>query len=64
MDVNVIKRGFSKIFNVKDVIPNTQDYGTFLFKGVIAAPYLERQGLPVDTLENGAWATNGNADKV
>ena len=64
MDVNLIQQSISKIFTVKDVIPNTKDYGTFLFKGVVAAPYLEKHGLPADTLETGAWATNGNVDKV
>ena len=43
---------------------SVEGYGEHLFKGKVAAPYLEKQGLPVDTLESSAWTTNGNADKV
>lgn len=41
-----------------------EEYGTHLFKGAVAAPYLEKAGLPKNTLESNAWTTNGNADKV
>lgn len=40
------------------------EYGKHLFKGAVAAPYLEKQGLAKDTLENFSWTTNGDADKV
>jgi len=39
-------------------------FGKHIFKGAIAAPYLEKQGLPGNTLESPAWVTNGMADKV
>jgi hypothetical protein len=41
-----------------------EGYGDHLFKGAVATPYLEKQGLSATTLENGKWATDGNADKV
>jgi hypothetical protein len=39
-------------------------YGQHLFKGAVAAPYLEKVGLPANTLDTPAWTTNGQADKV
>lgn len=39
-------------------------YGKHVFKGDIAAPYLQKAGLPVDTLDTPSWTSNGNADKV
>jgi glutamine synthetase len=39
-------------------------YGQHLFKGAVAAPYLEKVGLSKDTIESGKWTTDGNADKV
>jgi len=39
-------------------------YGQHLFKGAVAAPYLEKVGLPKNTLDGHAWTTDGNADKV
>jgi len=39
-------------------------YGSHLFKGAIAAPYLEKQGLAKNTLDSAEWTTNGNANKV
>jgi len=44
-------------------IDNLDTYGTYKFKGKVAAPYLKAQGLPVDTLENPTW-THTLADKV
>lgn len=41
-----------------------QGFGDNLFRGAIAAPYLEKQGLPADTLDKGTWAVDGNAEKV
>lgn len=41
-----------------------EGYGKHLFKGAVAAPYLEKQGLPSNTLEGISWTTDGNADKV
>lgn len=39
-------------------------YGQHLFKGAVAVPYLEKAGLPANTLDTPAWTSNGNADKV
>lgn len=43
--------------------PYTQ-YGQHVFKGAVAGPYLEKQGLPANTLDCPAWTSNGEADKV
>jgi glutamine synthetase len=40
------------------------EYGQHLFKGAVASPYLEKAGLPKNTLDTPAWTTNGSADKV
>jgi glutamine synthetase len=39
-------------------------YGTHLFKGHTAAPYLRRYGLSPSVLDGHEWVTNGNIDKV
>ena len=39
-------------------------YGQHLFKGAVAAPYLEKHGLAKNTLEEMNWPKDGNADKV
>lgn len=39
-------------------------YGSHLFKGAVAAPYLEKHGLPKGTLDGTTWTTDGKADKV
>jgi glutamine synthetase len=39
-------------------------YGKHLFKGDVAAPYLERHGLAVDALNNSEWTKNGQAPQV
>ena len=39
-------------------------YGKHVFKGAIAAPYLELVGLKPTTLDSVAWTTNLSADKV
>lgn len=41
-----------------------EGYGQHLFKGAVATPYLEKAGLPANTLDTPAWTSNGNADKV
>jgi len=42
-----------------------EGYGKHLFKGAVAAPYLEAAGLPKGTLDNGDWTRDGaTADKV
>ena len=46
-----------------DFIDNLDTYGTYKFKGKVAAPYLKAQGLPVDTLDNPMW-THTLSDKV
>ncbi|RYG62713.1 hypothetical protein EON64_17350 [archaeon] len=41
-----------------------EGFGEHVFRGAVAAPYLEKQGLPTDTLESPAWAVDGRADQV
>ncbi len=43
---------------------NIDHYGNHVFRGGVAAPYLQKQGLPVSVLDDGNWTTNGNIDKV
>ena len=54
----------STLQQVRGLAASFDGYGQHLFKGVVAAPYLEKAGLPKDTLDGTAWTTNGNADKV
>lgn len=49
---------------VRNLAVSFDGYGQHLFKGAVAAPYLEKVGLPVNTLETNTWTTNGQADKV
>jgi hypothetical protein len=49
---------------VRNLAVSFDGYGQHLFKGAVAAPYLEKAGLPADTLESNSWTTNGNVDKV
>ncbi|KAL3912611.1 MAG: hypothetical protein SGPRY_008277 [Prymnesium sp.] len=44
-------------------IDNMGDYGTYKFKGEVAAPFLLAQGLPANLLEDPLW-THTHADKV
>lgn len=39
-------------------------YGQHVFRGAVAAPYLEKAGLPANTLDSNEWTSNGQADKV
>ena len=41
-----------------------EGYGQHVFKGAVAAPYLEKVGLPKNTLETTKWTTDGSVDKV
>lgn len=41
-----------------------EGYGENVFRGQIAAPYLEKQGLTAAVLDTPSWTTDGNADKV
>ena len=42
-----------------------EGYGRHLFKGAVAAPYLEAQGLPKNTLDDPKWtSSDATADKV
>ncbi len=41
-----------------------EGFGENLFKGAVAAPYLQRVGLPHNTLDTPDWCSNGMADKV
>ena len=54
----------STLQQVRGLAASFDGYGQHLFKGAVAAPYLEKAGLPKDTLDGTAWTTNGNADKV
>lgn len=49
---------------VRNLAVSFDGYGQHCFKGAVAAPYLEKVGLPVNTLESNTWTTNGQADKV
>jgi hypothetical protein len=57
-----------KVVNLRSISRNLSvsfdGYGKHLFKGAVAAPYLQKVGLPANTLDSNAWTTNGNADKV
>jgi glutamine synthetase len=55
-------RGASR--QLRNLSASLEGYGQHLFKGKVAAPYLEKAGLPKDTLDTAAWTTNGKADKV
>lgn len=48
----------------RDLSTLVRSYGQHLFKGAVAAPYLQKHDLPSDTLETSDWTVNGNADKV
>lgn len=41
-----------------------EGYGSHMFWGVHAAPYLQAEGLDANTLESPDWTWNGKADKV
>ena len=44
---------------------NFESYGKHVFKGKVAAPYLEKHGLDAQTLDTSAWThTMDKADKV
>lgn len=50
--------------SVRTITASFDGYGQHCFKGAVAAPYLEKAGLPANTLDSVAWTSNGNADKV
>jgi len=50
--------------NTRGFAVSIDGYGQHVFRGAIAAPYLEKAGLPKDTLDSTTWTVNGNADKV
>ncbi len=39
-------------------------YGSHAFKGAVSAPFLTKQGLDANVLDNGKWTSDGSADKV
>jgi hypothetical protein len=39
-------------------------FGEHVFRGDIAKPFLEKQGLAAEILEGYSWCFDGNADKV
>jgi hypothetical protein len=49
---------------VRTMAVSFDGYGQHVFRGAVAAPYLEKAGLPANTLDSNAWTTNGQADKV
>ena len=60
----VAAKPFARLSAARSMSASLEGYGDHLFKGKVAAPYLEKQGLAADTLDGTAWTTNGNADKV
>jgi hypothetical protein len=62
---SVVQRSVAPISVSSRGITATFDgYGQHCFKGAVAGPYLEKAGLPANTLDCVAWTSNGNADKV
>ena len=46
-------------------IASLEGFGSHCFKGAVAAPYLEQQGLSPETLDSGVWASDdATSDKV
>jgi hypothetical protein len=72
ISIKVTLKMFSKLARsvVRHAVPRRNmaasfdGYGQHLFKGAVAVPYLEKAGLPANTLDTPAWTSNGNADKV
>jgi len=64
----LLKRSFQvpnqKLFLSATKSVSLEGYGTHVFKGDVAAPYLTKAGLPADVLDTPHWTSNGNADKV
>ena len=48
----------------KEIETINNEFGKHLFKGDVAAPYLERHGLARDVLNNSEWTKNGQASQV
>jgi glutamine synthetase len=42
----------------------SKGFGQHLFRGAVAAPYLQNAGLPADVLDSSAWTQDGSADRV
>jgi glutamine synthetase len=42
----------------------SKGFGQHLFRGAVAAPYLQNAGLPADVLDSPAWTQDGSADRV
>lgn len=60
-----VRQVATKSFRAFSGAASLEGYGRHLFKGAVAAPYLEAQGLPKNTLEDSAWTMDGaKADKV
>ena len=56
--------GLGYIKRTSEVKFSLKGYGTHVFRGAIAAPYLEKAGLPRDAISTSRWTTDGSADKV
>lgn len=65
MGATVSKYDTSALLNsfVSQKVPETK-YGTHVFKGTVAQPYLEKYGLDATVLETPDWIKNSNLDKV
>ena len=58
-------RGRGLIKSIRYTMANFESYGKHVFKGKVAAPYLEKHGLDAQTLDTSAWThTMDKADKV
>jgi len=61
----VVRQVGTKSFRAFSGAASLEGYGRHLFKGAVAAPYLEAQGLPKNSLEDSSWTMDGaKADKV
>lgn len=41
-----------------------EGFGEHVFRGNVAAPYLKKHGLALDTLQHPEWTTDGRAEQV
>lgn len=65
MGASISKLDTSALLNslVPQKVPETK-FGTHVFKGVAAQPYLEKYGLDASVLDTPDWIKNSNLDKV
>mmetsp|Transcript_88942 Transcript_88942/g.174049 ORF Transcript_88942/g.174049 Transcript_88942/m.174049 type:complete len:698 (-) Transcript_88942:95-2188(-) len=51
-------------FVSRQISASLNGFGDHVFKGAIAAPFLQKQGLPPNALDTYTWTTDGSAEKV